>query len=233
MSGCRPAVPAASAVGSELTRPSPTRGGPAVPATSAFGSELTRPSPTSRGPGSAGGQRLWRVGHARPPHEQGAVLLRFVSVPAVKRIHGGRPKSRGLPPAAFMGTGRWGKRRRFQKRGFPRVWTLEWVQAGSAGGQRRWLRIHAPKPHEQGAGVLRFGLDEATVRADGGRGEVKGGWGRRRAPDVRPYVLGICEGMEGRCAKGKGTGLWTLGAAHRPSRMPPTAKARPSVDLKT
>ena len=76
--------------------------------------------------------------------------------------------------------------------------------------------------------MLRFGLDEATVRADGGRGEVKGGWGRRRAPDVHPYVLGICEGMEGRCAKGKGTGLWTLGAAHRPSRMPPTAQS-PSV----
>ena len=185
--------------------------------------------------GSAGDQCLRRVGHARPPHEQGAVLLRFVSVRVAERIHGSRPTSRGLPPAAFLGTGRWGKRRRFQKRGFPRVWTLERVQAGSAGGQRRWLRIHAPKPHEQGAGVLRFGSDEATVRADGGRGEVKGGWGRRRAPDVRPYVLvlGICEGMEGRRAKGKGTGLWTLGAAQRPVRMPPTAKARPSVDLKT
>ena len=177
-----------------------------MPAASAFGALVTQVRPTSRG----------------------ADLLRFVSVPAAERIHGSRPTSRGLPPAAFLGTGRWGKRRRFQKRGFPRVWTLEWVQAGSAGGQRRWLRIHAPKPHEQWAGVLRFGLDEATVRADGGRGEVKGGWGRRRAPDVHPYVLGICEGMEGRCAKGKGTGLWTLGAAHRPSRMPPDRQS-PSV----
>ena len=32
-----PAVPATSAFGSELTRPSPTRRGPAVPAASAFG----------------------------------------------------------------------------------------------------------------------------------------------------------------------------------------------------
>ena len=117
-----------------------------MPAASAFGALVTQVRPTSR--------------------ERSC----FVSVPAVERIHGDRPTSRGLPPAAFLGTGRWGKRRRFQKRGFPRVWTLEWVQAGSAGGQRRWLRIHAPKPHEQGAGVLRFGSDEATVRADGGRG---------------------------------------------------------------
>ena len=62
-------------------------------------------------------------------------------------------------------------------------------------------------------------------------GEVKGGWGRRRAPDVRPYVLGICEEMEGRCAKGKGIGLG--GRRIGPAACPPTAKARPSVDLKT
>ena len=34
------------------------------------------------------------------PHEQGAWTLRFVSVPAAKRIHGRRPTSRGRLPAA-------------------------------------------------------------------------------------------------------------------------------------
>ena len=70
----------------------------------------------SRGAGSAGGQCLRRVGHASPPHEQGADLLRFVSVPAVERIHGGRPTSRGRPPAAVFGTGDGGNRRRSLKR---------------------------------------------------------------------------------------------------------------------
>ena len=45
---------------------------------------------------------------ADPPHKQGAGLLRFVSNGAlVREADGGRPTSRGRPPAAvFLGTGR-------------------------------------------------------------------------------------------------------------------------------
>ena len=56
--------------------------------------------------GSAGGQRRWLEVDAPKPHEQGAWALRFVPNGAVKRVHGGRPTRRGLPPAAFWGTGR-------------------------------------------------------------------------------------------------------------------------------
>ena len=45
--------------------------------------------------------------------QQGAGVLRFVPVGAVKRVDGGRPTSRGLPPAA-LGDGR------FPKKGFSR-----------------------------------------------------------------------------------------------------------------
>ena len=68
------------------------------------------------GPAVPAASSLRRVGHASPPHEQGADLLRFVSVPAVERIHGGRPTSRGRPPAAVFGTGDGGNRRRSPKR---------------------------------------------------------------------------------------------------------------------
>ena len=46
-------------------------------------------------------------------------MLRFVPKGAVKGIDGGRPTSRGLPPAA-LGDGAAGKRRPFPKKGFPR-----------------------------------------------------------------------------------------------------------------
>ena len=49
--------------------------------------------------GRAAGQCLWHGGDARPPHEQGAGALRFVSVGAVAEVDGGRPTSRGLPSA--------------------------------------------------------------------------------------------------------------------------------------
>ena len=98
----------------------PREGGGSA-AASAFGSVFTRPSPTSRGAGSAGSQCRWRRVHAPKPHEQGAWVLRFGSVPAVVRIHGGRSKSRGRPPAA-VGNGR----------------------------RRRWRCIHAPKPRAKG-----------------------------------------------------------------------------------
>ena len=78
--------------------------------------------PHEQGAGRAGGQCRWLRIHAPKPHEQGAWVLRFVSVPAAERIHGGRPTSRGRPPAAVGGwetgeNGRW-----FPKKGFSRVW---------------------------------------------------------------------------------------------------------------
>ena len=118
-------------------------------------------------------------------------MLRFGPNGATVRVDGGRPKSRGRPPAAFWGTGRWGERRRFQKRGFPRVWTLEWVQAGSAGGQCRWLGVDAPKPHERGAGsagdqCLRLGVDAPKPHEQGARQCRRPAplarWSRKTAP---------------------------------------------------
>ena len=53
--------------------------------------------------GSAASQCRWLEVDAPKPHEQGAWVLRFVSVPAAERIHGGRPTSRGRPPAAVFG----------------------------------------------------------------------------------------------------------------------------------
>ena len=41
----------------------------------------------------------WLEVDERPPHEQGAGVLRFVPNGAVERIDGGRPTSRGRPPA--------------------------------------------------------------------------------------------------------------------------------------
>ena len=119
-----------------------------MPAASAFGALVTQDRPTSRGR-SCFVSFLFRrqSAYTADGPRAGAVRLR-----------------------RFGGRGDGGKRRLFPKKGFSRVWTLERVRAGSAGGQCLWRRIHAPKANEQGAGVLRFGLDEATVRADGGRG---------------------------------------------------------------
>ena len=72
--------------------------------------------------GSAGGQQPFGVGiDERPPHEQGAGALRFVPVGAVKRVDGGRPTSRGLPPAA-LGDGGRGEMAAVPQKGFSRVW---------------------------------------------------------------------------------------------------------------
>ena len=71
-------------------------------------------------------------------------MLRFVPKGAVKGIDGGRPTSRGLPPAAFWGMGAAGKRLPLPKKGFSRVWTLERVRAEPAvlpagwWGVKRW-----------------------------------------------------------------------------------------------
>ena len=50
------------------------------------------------------------------PHEQGAWVLRFVPHGAETGEDGGKPTSRGLPPAAFWGTGDGERRGRSQKR---------------------------------------------------------------------------------------------------------------------
>ena len=67
---------------------------------------MTRPKARRpEGPaGSAGSQRLRPHGDARPPHEQGAGALRFGSDGAAVGADGGRPTSRGLPPAARWAT---------------------------------------------------------------------------------------------------------------------------------
>ena len=55
--------------------------------------------------GRAAGQRRWLGFDAHPPHEQGVGVLRFIPVGAVEGVDGGRPTSRGLPPAAVFGDG--------------------------------------------------------------------------------------------------------------------------------
>ena len=59
--------------------------------------------------GSAASQCRWLEVDAPKPHEQGAWALRFVPNGATVRADGGRPTSRGCPPAAFFG----GRGRRF------------------------------------------------------------------------------------------------------------------------
>ena len=53
--------------------------------------------------GSAAGQGRWRRVDARPPHEQGAGALCFGPNGAAVRADGGKPTSRGLPPAGPLG----------------------------------------------------------------------------------------------------------------------------------
>ena len=67
-----------------------------------------------------------------------------------------------------------GRRGLFPKKGFSRVWTLERVRAGRAGGHCRWLHGDADPPHEQGAGLLRCVPFGAMVRVDGGRPTSRG-----------------------------------------------------------
>ena len=66
--------------------------------TDVFAAASTTAPPTD---GSAAGQRRWLEVDAHPPHEQGAGVLRFVPVGVGVRVDGGRPTSRGLPPAAL------------------------------------------------------------------------------------------------------------------------------------
>ena len=101
-------------------------------------------------------------------------MLRFVSVPAAERIHGGRPTSRGRPPAAVFGgweTGRWG---RLPPKGFSRVWTLEQVRAGSAGGQCLRLGFTHPSPTSRGLGCFVSFLFRRQRRIHGGRPTSRG-----------------------------------------------------------
>ena len=109
----------------------PMSRGAAVPPARAFGAVQTRPCPTSRGHGrfvsfrmgrfvyataagpragacrlrggSAASQSLRRRADVPMPHEQGAWALRFVPNGTVCVCDGGRPTSRGLPPAAVFG----------------------------------------------------------------------------------------------------------------------------------
>ncbi len=96
-------------------------------------------------------------------------------------------------------------------------------KAGSAGGQRLRRRIHAPKPHEQGAWALRFIPNGANVRVDGGRPTRRGlppaavGDGRRRFGRGR-RGFGECWKCEVRRERGLWyasrfgrCGVWSLG----------------------
>ena len=77
--------------------PGPQASGPQASGPQASGPQAPRPP---RPPvGSAGFQCLWPHGDARPPHEQGAGALRFVSDGATVGADGGRLTSRSLPPA--------------------------------------------------------------------------------------------------------------------------------------
>ena len=70
----------------------PRRSGNEVP-------EVHDPSGHVGRAGSAGGQCRWCHGDARPPHEQGAGALRFVSDGVAAGADDGRLGSRSLPPA--------------------------------------------------------------------------------------------------------------------------------------
>ena len=61
--------------------------------------------PHERGGGSAACQCRWPRVHAPKPHEQGAWVLRFVPNGVAVGVDGGKPTSRGLPPAAVLGEG--------------------------------------------------------------------------------------------------------------------------------
>ena len=80
---------------------------------------------------------LARIRRTSAPRAGGG-LASFRFCPAAERIHGGRPTSRGRPPAAFWGTGDGGKRTLLPKKGFSRVWTLERVRAEPAGLPAGW-----------------------------------------------------------------------------------------------
>ena len=64
-------------------------------------------------------------------------MLRFVPNGAVVGVDGGKPTSRGLPPAA-LGDGGAVKRLPLPKMGFSRVWTLERVRAEPAVPPAGW-----------------------------------------------------------------------------------------------
>ena len=93
-------------------------------------------------------------------------MLRFVPNGAVVGVDGGKPTSRGLPPAA-LGDGGAVKRLPLPKMGFSRVWTLERVRAEPA--------------------VLPAGWWGVKRRREGRRDGLLRAWnaGLGRAPDVR------------------------------------------------
>ena len=66
-------------------------------------------------------------------------MLRFGPNGAVEGIDGGKPTSRGLPPAAFEGRER-GKAEAVPKKGFSRDESLERVRAEPAVLPAGWLR---------------------------------------------------------------------------------------------
>ena len=86
-------------VGQSVTRPKAQR----PKGSKTEGSKAPRPK-ALRLQVPAGSQCLRPHGDARPPHEQGAGTLRFGSDGAAVGADGGRPTSRGLPPAVRWAT---------------------------------------------------------------------------------------------------------------------------------
>ena len=146
-------------VGQSVTRPkAPKAQSPKAPRPQ--GPKARRP----RGPaGSAGSQCLRPHGDARPPHEQGAGALRFGSDGAAVGADGGRPTSRGLPPAT-----RWATLPCPGGQGVLPVCVFDAVCPAGKGASELALRILACRGKKQGFGTFRPSRDFPGAPGDGG-----------------------------------------------------------------
>ena len=97
----------------------------------------------------AGSQCLRPHGDARPPHEQGAGALRFGSDGAAVGADGGRPTSRGLPPAV-----RWATLPCPGGQGTLPVCVFDAVCPAGKGASELARRIMACRGKEQGLGTF-------------------------------------------------------------------------------
>ena len=117
-------------------------------------------------------------------------MLRYGSNGAIKRIDGGKPKSRGLPPVTFL----WGRTGGKVHCRFPMA------VGGSAASQCLRRGVDAYLPHGQGADMLRCTSNGAIKRIDGGKPRSRG---------LPPAAFFGC-GQDGRCIAGS---PWQLAAA--------------------
>ena len=158
--------------------------------------------------GSAASRCLRRGADAYLPHGQGADMLRCSSNGAIKRIDGGKPRSRGLPPAAFLWRRTGGKVHcRFPMAvgsALPASAFGAAVPPASAFGGR----VDAYLPHGQGADMLRCTSNGAIKRIDGGKPRSRGLppaaflWRRAGRKVHCRFPLAVGGGAAGQCLRG-------------------------------